>query len=107
MNSRESAGQKWQQLIDAQPASGLSIAAYCRQHQLSQAGFFVWRRRLGGAGQTDASVARSAFVQVNAIADSTDAAVHVRLRRGRRLIVPCGFDRDSLIRLVQTLEGIP
>jgi hypothetical protein len=33
-------------MIFSQAASGLSIAAYYRQHGISQPSFFPWRRRL-------------------------------------------------------------
>jgi transposase-like protein len=38
--------QFWQDLIERQPASGLSIARFCNQTGVSANSFFVWKRRL-------------------------------------------------------------
>ena len=37
---------QWQQYIDDQPASGLTIAAYCQHHQLATSNFYYWRSKL-------------------------------------------------------------
>jgi hypothetical protein len=42
---RRSAGQ-WAKLIAAQRDSGVSIVAYCQQHDLAVSTFHAWRRRL-------------------------------------------------------------
>ena len=36
----------WQSRLDAQQLSGLSIAAFCAQNQLSPASFYQWKRKL-------------------------------------------------------------
>jgi putative transposase len=38
--------KQWQQLIESQKRSGLSIAQYCQQHSLSASAFYTWRKRL-------------------------------------------------------------
>ncbi|MGO9462781.1 MAG: IS66 family insertion sequence element accessory protein TnpA [Isosphaeraceae bacterium] len=38
--------QFWRDLIGRQPASGLSIAQFCKQTGVSANSFFVWKRRL-------------------------------------------------------------
>ena len=37
----------WQQRIDAQKASGLSVPQFCQQHGCSASSFYQWRRKLG------------------------------------------------------------
>lgn len=37
---------QWQQRIERQRASGLSVAEFCRQEHLSPHGFYVWKRKL-------------------------------------------------------------
>ena len=44
--ANEDREQFWQDLIDRQPASGLSIAQFCKQAGVSANSFFVWKRRL-------------------------------------------------------------
>jgi len=38
---------QWQQRVERQRASGLSIAAFCRRENLSPHSFHVWRRKFG------------------------------------------------------------
>ena len=43
---------QWRALIDRQARGRLSVRAFCRQHDLNEASFYDWRRRLGrGRGQ--------------------------------------------------------
>lgn len=39
----------WRAHQSAQRGSGLSVAAYCRRHDLGYARWMYWQRRLGGA----------------------------------------------------------
>jgi transposase-like protein len=36
----------WRKVIRDQAASGLSISAFCREHEVPAASFFAWRRKL-------------------------------------------------------------
>jgi Transposase len=38
--------QYWRKVIRDQAASGLSIAAFCREQDVPEASFFAWRRKL-------------------------------------------------------------
>jgi hypothetical protein len=38
--------RRWQELVQRQAASGLSIREFCEQEQISQPSFYAWRRRL-------------------------------------------------------------
>jgi len=97
--------EQWRSIVAGQPASGLSIAAYCRKQGISQPSFFIWRRRFdklttGRLRQTPP------FVEVKA-SEREDAGIEVHLRGGRRLLLRRGFDHDLLIELVRVLEGSP
>lgn len=39
--------EQWQTIIEAQQNSGLTIAQYCREHQLSSTSFYSVRKKLG------------------------------------------------------------
>jgi putative transposase len=39
---------QWQALIDRQPDSGLTIANYCAEHNITVSGFYQWRKKLCG-----------------------------------------------------------
>ncbi len=48
--------QQWQQLINGQPDSGLTVHDYCQQQQLNVSGFYLWRKKLA-AGAENVSAA--------------------------------------------------
>lgn len=46
INSQDSR-LKWQQRIETQKDSGLSVSQFCQQHGCSASSFYQWRRKLG------------------------------------------------------------
>lgn len=36
----------WRSLLSAQASSGLSIKAFCAEHELKEASFYQWRKRI-------------------------------------------------------------
>jgi transposase-like protein len=104
MSKRHRRGvEQWRQIIGAQPMSGLTISAFCRERGISQPSFFAWRRRLDNG-------TNSRFVEVTpAIPNELPAveAVEIRLRSQRGLLVRRGFDRDLLCELIMVLENLP
>ena len=44
--TREEHTAQWRDIIEQQEASGLSGAAFCRQHNVSLSCFYYWRRRV-------------------------------------------------------------
>jgi len=45
MTQRKHSREQWQQLINEQVDSGLSVAAFCRKTQLSVSSFYQWRKK--------------------------------------------------------------
>ena len=45
-----SVAAEWRKRVDRWRRSGLSVAEFCRQEQISQPSFFHWRKRLAGQG---------------------------------------------------------
>jgi hypothetical protein len=123
MSKAESpAWQKWREIIERQQASGLSAAAFCRNHGVADSSFFTWKRKLAlsradvsAAGPadapatvpTDASASSfPGFVQATISPIRSGAAsIQIRLRGGRRLLVRRGFDRDLLAEVVAFFES--
>ena len=46
MQRKRYSRERWQGWLEEQPASGLSIAAFCRDKGIPQNSFYVWRRKL-------------------------------------------------------------
>ncbi len=113
---------KWQRLISAQGRSGQSVAAFCRERELSRSHFWWWKRRLrtpltefvevklapavperAGAGPVT-----RAEVLARPTADplpTGDGRVEVVLRNGRSLWVGRGFDAGHVRALAAVLES--
>lgn len=104
---------RWRTHLSAQADSGLSVAAYCRQHGLNPKCFSRWRRIFSeGAAATDATgtpggqAVQPLFAQVHVLgAAQASSGVEVRLACGRAVRVAPGFDARTLCRVVAALEG--
>lgn len=104
--SREELAAWYSTALDAQPASGLSVADYAARIGVSVPTLYQWRRRL--ASQTRGGRDRAQLVEVTVArpAPSAGGRMVVRVCDGRRGIeVPLGFDGDELRRLVAALES--
>jgi hypothetical protein len=103
---RERTRQRWHALIAEQSASGLEIAAFCRQRSIATSSFYCWRRKLAEPEQQ----ANGAFLPVRlgkrVRMARSGSSLEVRLRGGRGVAVPDSFDRDLLVELIDVLEGL-
>ena len=93
-------GEKWRRRIAEQRESGLSIAAYCRRHDLTQVSFHYWKRRLR---DEPAKAGPARFLPVSVL----DSAVSVSIERpdGLVLRVPC--DERALRIVLRILDERP
>jgi transposase-like protein len=102
----------WRRMVRQWRSSGLSVRAFCAQHELAEPTFYAWRRTIA---ERDALIDNGApaflAVQVTrnaetprATADDATAGLEVVLRSGRRLRVGSGFDGPTLQRLLALLE---
>jgi hypothetical protein len=100
-----SARQRWGQIIEQQRASGLSVAAFCRQHLVPVSSLYAWKRRFSqdavGHGFVEAKITR-----IPAAAEGA-GVIEVCLPGGRRLRVGRGFDPHLLRDVIAVLEGLP
>ena len=85
----------WRRMVTGHSSSGMSIGAYCRRAGVSEASFFLWRKRLGlpKSGQIQPSVASSRPVNLVPVrvlppAVPTGHPISVELPNGIWLRVP-------------------
>ena len=52
MTQRKRSREQWLQLINEQAESELSVAAFCRQAQLSVSSFYQWRKKFAATEPT-------------------------------------------------------
>ncbi|HMO84519.1 MAG TPA: hypothetical protein PKC18_06315 [Lacipirellulaceae bacterium] len=95
-----------------QPASGLSIRAWCEQQGVTEASFYVWRRTLAARGmdqEAEGSRPRLVAVDVQGDAESSVSAAPLQLAVADvRIEVRPGLDGETLARLLSVLwSGAP
>ena len=107
-HDRVEVSRRWRELVSAQQASGQSIAAYCRAHDVRAWQFYEWKKRLQ---QSEAP----SFVAVSVKSEEERAtlsspphshsAIELRHGRGWSLKIEPGFDAVHLRRLLTVLES--
>jgi transposase len=96
--------QYWRQVLARWQTSGLTVRAYCQLHRISEQSFYWWRRKIQRPDRL-----RAEFLPVRVVAeavpsDGEGGAVEIVLPNGRCLRVRPGFDRVTLVRLLEVLE---
>jgi hypothetical protein len=107
--------QVWRERLRRFARSGLSVAQFCEQEQVSTAAFYQWRKKLvangrvprraadGRSGRRPAGVRSSpAFVPVQLLPAA--APVEVQLTNGVRVHVPAG-DAEALKQTLLVVGG--
>jgi transposase-like protein len=102
--------EKWRGIIRGAEASGLSLRAYCKQHDVDLSQFYYWRRVLQAEGRQAAQKASpGAFMLVQAPGQSEAAAqtpaLELLLERGWRLRIPRGVDEALLATALRLLAA--
>lgn len=101
----------WQQTIQRQQASGLSIQRFCRQEHLATATFFQWKRKFRQASPAaEASVAATVhFAAVRVVPEASAAmpagTLEIVLGGNRRIRLAGPVDRTTLADVLAVLEG--
>lgn len=90
----------WQQRLDDQQASGLSIVAWCFQQDIREQSFYTWRRRL----TAQAATPPPATPHWLALDPAAEAGSRLTLQVGAVAItVTAGFDPQLLADVVRVL----
>ena len=96
--------EKWLGIISDWKSTGLSIAAYCREHEIPQWKFFDWKRRLAERESEDETAA--GFVAVEFSSEGSGCGIGVRVGFVE-LQLSRGFDERELLRTIQVLRRLP
>ena len=81
------------------------MATYYRKRGISECSFYNWRRRLRSPAR--AGVGTTApFVELKTAILSTAEGIEIFPPGERHLLMRRGFDRDLLVEVVRTLEGM-
>jgi hypothetical protein len=92
---------QWRALIEAQASSGLTAAAFCREHGLNPKYFSLRRRDL-----SDGTNKRtSSFIPVSAMKLPSGERITVRDPSGLRVELPLGIEPKWLAELLRSLRA--
>ena len=109
--TRASRREYWQQTLQQQQASGLSIQQFCRREHLATATFFQWKRRVRQASPAPEASAAAAvnFAVVRVVPEASAAmpagTIEIVLGRDRRIRLAGPVDRTTLADVLAVLEG--
>ncbi len=112
----------WRSVLERQQESGLSVRQFCREHQVSEASFHSWKRKIAGrdrdvdTSSKDSGQKRLPTRQVAKQSENAAVFIPVRLNasassllelvhpRGHVLRVPAVFDEGSLRQVLNVLD---
>ena len=99
---------RWRKVLAAWKRSGQSIRGYCREHGITEASFYFWRRELRLREAEAAQRNAAAFVPVRLKPEvpASCAPGMIELAfNGLTLRVPAHTDTDRIRELVAALDG--
>ena len=92
----------WRTVIKKQATSGLSAAAFCREHDISIHQFHWWKRRFK---KDNSQSKESGFFQLVPISESQHSQIRIRLKNGVSIEVEQGFNPHILRGVIDAICG--
>jgi transposase-like protein len=92
----------WRALVDNQDGSGLSAAAFCRNHHLNLHQFYQWRRRFEKEQPRSLS---AGFVELVPCSKEAKSGIRLRLDDELSIEVERGFDPLTLRAVIEAIRG--
>jgi len=92
----------WRDQIGRQAASGVSIRQYCRDHELSEASFYLWRRELRLRDRENSANGGlpSGLVAVDVVGSASEAKLEIAFRDGVVIRLREDVSGDTLERVL-------
>lgn len=90
-----------QKFLTRQRSSGLSVAKFCRQHQLSVPTFYSWRKRF--PAQEDEPIPQG-FTQLKPVPSSSGSDIAIELPSGVKVSFS-GLSLDATVALIQKIDA--
>jgi hypothetical protein len=100
MSYKEERKTHWRTLIDKHTESGMSAAAFCKQHEINPQRFYFWRRRFR------ADSANSGFIRLVPTSNTAFSGIRIILDHGITLEVDRGFDSLTLRETIDALRTL-
>jgi hypothetical protein len=100
--TRDERTSHWRSLVDEQAQSGLSAAAFCRDHHLKVAQFYRWRRRFRFEQDNDMP---NDFLQLIPSSKQSSSGIRIHLGNGLSIELDRVFDPHTLRTAIEALSG--
>lgn len=91
----------WREVLKQQALSGLSAAAFCREHNVSKDRFYWWKRRFR---REETLIKESGFLQLVPLPNHQQSGIRIRLSNNVSIEVERGFDPATLREVIQTVR---
>jgi hypothetical protein len=105
--SKEQAHAYWQEDLKQWQESGLSIHRFCREHHISESGFYTWRKKLALTQTTTSTNSDkstdSPFIQVD-MHPTPQSQLTLQLVSGHTLHITNQVDSDALVKVIGALQ---
>lgn len=99
--TREERSTYWRSLVDQQIESGLSGAAFCREHHINPQRFYHWRRRFQEEKPHPGS---SCLFELVPCSEQRQASgLRIRLNKELYIEIDQDFDPPTLRRVIETV----
>ena len=92
----------WRAVIIKHSKSGLSAAAFCREHNINIHQFRWWQRRFR---KENVRGKESGFLQLVPFSKSQHSGIRIRLNNGVLIEVEQGFDPHTLRGVIEAIYG--
>ena len=98
--TREERSTYWQNLVDQQTESGLSGAAFCREHNINPQRFYHWRRRFK---ENELGIQSTGFFQLVPCSTNSESGIRISLGDELHIEIDRGFDPYTLRTVIETI----
>ena len=102
MMTKEERRAHWRTLVEKQTESGLSGAAFCREHHIKRAQFYRWHRRFRKRDRDQGAVS-AGFMELVPLSGQAGSGIRIHLRDGLSIEVDRGFDPLTLQSTIEAL----
>ena len=93
--------QYWKKLFEAQAASGLTKAAYCKSNQIAISTFYVWTKKVNEKPQSK----KPKLIPLVFSESKTDANLAFTLPNGYHFSFPASLSPDTLQQFLRVLSA--
>jgi len=101
--SKEDRASYWQKLVQEQAESGVSAAAFCKDHDINPQRFYFWRRRFKDG--SDATKEVGAFLELVPSSKNHGSGIRIRLDERLSIELERHFDPRTLRNAIDALCG--